>query len=336
MLWGARNEGLREPFIADLDPTLLSSGWTQTEDGWRLPLWRAPAPSGGSGEPVILAPDLGLNALCFYLNSDRSLVRHLHAEGFDVYVFCHRGHPDALPPQHSPLIDFDAIVAHDVPAAIATAKAQSGAERVHWIGHGFGGQCLIGHMANDGDRDLSTSVLMATPVTFPKLNTSARRAAAVAASLPSTWRLPIDTVQRLLMVGSRHADLSARTQRIEGPLARALLLDGGAPLAVGLIQQMAEWHATGHLVDGGNRFDYLAGVRGRKTPTLVIASPDDHRCQPSQAAPAAEALERSEWWCLDNGWGHLDLLAGADAKRTIYPRLAQWLNTGREACWTTR
>ena len=336
MLWGTRNDGIREPFTATLDSTMLGSGWTQTEDGWSLPLWRAPAPADGSGEPVILAPDLGLNALCFDLSSDRSLVRNLHANGFDVYVFCHRGHADAVPPRHNPRIDFDAIVSHDVPAAIATVKAQSGAERVHWVGHGFGGQCLIGHMANDGDRDLSSSVLMSAPVRFPKLSTSARRAAAVAQSLPSTWQLPIDKVQRLLTVGSRHIDLSSRTQRIEGPIARALLMDGGAPLALGLVHQMAEWHATGNLVDGSNRFDYLAGIQGRKTPTLVIASPDDRRCRPEQAKPAADALTDSEWWCLDPGWGHLDLLAGADATRTIFPRLTEWLCNSREACWTTR
>lgn len=336
MLWGARNEGLREPFVAKLAPTLLSCGWTQTEDGWRLPLWRAPAPPDGSGEPVILAPDLGLNALCFDLNSDRSLVRHLHSRGFDVYVFCHRGHPDAVPPAHNPVLDFDAIVAHDVPAAIATAKAQTGAERVHWVGHGFGGQCLVGHLANDGDRDLCASVLMSTPVTFPTLKTSARRAAAIASALPSTWRLPIDKIQRLLMVGSSHVDLSGRTKRIEGPMARALLMDGGAPLALGLLQQMAEWHTTGHLVDRSNRFDYLAGMTGTKTPTLVIASPDDHRCTPSQAEPVVQSLTHSDWWCLKDGWGHLDLLAGADAARAIYPRLTEWIEKDREACWTTR
>ena len=335
MLWGARNEGLREPFVARLEPSLLKSGWTQTEDGWRLPLWRAPAPASGSGEPVILAPDLGLNALCFDLNSDRSLVRHLHNQGFDVFVFCHRGHPDALPPGANACIDFDAIVAHDVPAAIETAKAQTGATRVHWVGHGFGGQCLVGHIANDGDRDLSSCVLMSTPVTFPRLRTSARRAAAIASALPSTWRLPVDKVQRLLMVGSRHVDLSTRTKRIEGPIARALLMDGGAPLALGLLRQMSEWHSTGQLVDKHNRFDYLEGLKGRKTPTLVIGSPDDQRCEPAHAEPAAEALEHSDWWCLNEGWGHLDLLAGADAARTIFPRLTEWLEKDREACWTT-
>jgi predicted alpha/beta hydrolase len=335
MFWGARNDGLREPFLARLDPTLLTSGWTQTADGWRLPLWHAPAPAGSRGEPVILAADLGLNARCFDLHSDRSLVRHLHTRGFEVFVFCHRGHRDAVPPQHRPQVDFDAIVAHDVPAAIATVKAQTGAERVHWIGHGFGGQCLVGHMANDGDRDLSASALISSPVTFPSLKTTARRAAAIANVLPSTWRLPVDKVQRLLMVGGRHTDIADRTQRIEGPMARALLLDGAAPLALGLLQQMAQWHATGQLVDRHNRFDYLAGLSGRETPVLVIGSPDDQRCQPHQAEPAAEALTHSDWWCLDEGWGHLDLIAGADAARTVFPRITDWIEMHRGACWTT-
>ena len=137
------------------------------------------------------------------------------------------------------------------------------------------------------------------------------------------------------MVSGRHVDLSSRTKRIEGPLARALLMDGAAPLAVGLVQQMSEWHTTGQLVDKHNRFDYLAGIKGKKTPMLVIASPDDQRCEPTQAKPAANALKHSDWWCLSEGWGHLDILAGADAARSIYPRLTEWLKKGREACWTT-
>ena len=334
MLWGARNEQLREPFVARLEVSQLHSGWTSTTDGWTLPLWHAPAPAGGTGEPVILATELGLGPRCFDLTSGRSLVQFLHQRGYDVFVFGHRGHREARPPSRGVRVDFDAISSHDVPAAIQTVLAQTGAKRVLWIGHGFGGQCLVAHMANDGDRDIASAVTLGSPVVFTPLRSTARRSAAIANALPATWRIPLDRVQALLMASSKNLDMAPITRRIEGPMARSLILEGTEPVTLGLIQQMSRWHDTGQLVSKDNHFDYLEGVQGRRCPVLVIGSSGDQQCQIEQARPLIDALPQSEWWALDEGWGHLDLIAGADADRVVFPRISEWLEKSREACWT--
>ena len=238
----------------------------------------------------------------------------------------------------SPAVDFDGIIAHDVPAAIAVARSLSGAQRVHWIGHGLGGQFLVGHIASDGLNDIAAGVLLSTPVRFEKLKATPRRIAAVAKLLPESWRIPTRRIQEVLTVASRPSDLASLTLRMEGPMARALLTEAADDMSAGLIQQLATWHEHGQLTDRSNRFDYLEGLGGRKAHLLVVGSPSDNLCSLTAAKPAFERLAPGfgEWLELDGGWGHLDLIAGADARRTIFPRLSGWLEQQHKRCWTDR
>jgi predicted alpha/beta hydrolase len=338
MVWGVRNEGAREPFKASTTGSDLSAVWYQTEDGWTAPLWRLPPRAGATGEPVIIAPGLGLGPRSIDLNTDRSLVRFLHAEGYDVFVFSHRGVESARPPSLGAVIDFDAIVEHDLPAAIALVKQLSGAKKVHWVGHGLGGQCLIGHLASDGGSDIAAGVLMSTPVRFQPLKATARRIAAVAKHLPEGWRVPTRLIHEVLTVASHPADLAHLSSRIEGPMARSMLLEATTDLSVGLIKQMAGWHTSGQLTDRENRFDYLEGIRGRDTPIMVMASATDILCDLDAARPVVDLMAdgAAQWVELPRGWGHLDLIAGADADRVVFPNILAWLNQRRDCCWEAR
>jgi len=334
--WASRNQGVRERFRTELSPSPLVPVWYQTEDGWRAPLWRYPARPGASGEPVILSTGLGLNPRSLDLQEDRSLVRSLHDQGFDVFVLTHRGSTDAVSPGGVQDFDFDDMVSHDVPAAIKVVRDVTGAQRVHWVGHGLGGQLVLGHLAQDGQQDIAGAVSLCAPVVFSPLHATARRVAAVAHWLPAHWHVPIRQIQEILTVASRPTDLVHLTQRIEGPIARSLLLDGMENLPIGLIKQVAKWHEVGSMVNRNNRFDYTAAVAGRSIRLLSIAAPDDPFCAPEQAHVATEQLagDFGESWTLDKGWGHLDPIAGADAARVVHPRISEWLHQHRTRCWT--
>ena len=335
MVWGARNEGVLERFQAPLQPSVLEPVFYQTEDNWVAPLWRYPPRPGSSGAPVILASSLGLHHSSLDVHPDRSLVRHLHRLGFDVFCFTHRGSEDAVQPQGVVTFDFDDIVAHDVPAAIAAVKNTTGAKRVAWIGHGFGGQLLVGHLAVSHQDDIAAAVTFCAPVVFPKLSTVARRAATVASILPEHWRLPVRTVQSILTLAAHPSDLARVSLRMEGPMARSLLVNCSEDLAVGLVKQVARWHEVGHLVDRSNRFDYLGGIEGNRTPLLCLAAENDAVCPPAATRPIVDALAdgAGEWWTLEGGWGHLDPIAGADAPRVVFPRLSKWLIGHSNRCW---
>lgn len=337
MLWGSRNEGVREKFRSPLTPSAMEPLNYETEDGWSVVMQRCPPRPGSTGEPVLLASSANLSPSALDAYRDRSLVRALHEAGYDVYLFENRGSVNASPPQGIATFDFDDMVAHDVPAAIAAIQQNTGAKRVCWLGHGLGGQLLVGHIASSGGYDIAAGITLNAPVHFDRLSSTARRAAAVARSLPDHWRLPLRRVQTMLTVASRPADLARLTVRTEGPKARGILLECTTDLALGMAQQISRWHEVGRLVDRTNRFDYLDGLTGKKTPVLVIGSGGDAICSASSTKPIADALNngRSEWWQLDDGWGHLDAIVGADAPTNVFPKLIQWLEKHRAECWTT-
>ena len=180
MVWGSRNAGVREHFRSPLSPSGVESHEFQTADGWSIPLLRVPPKPGGSGEPVMLASSAHLNPQSMDAYEDRSLVRALHRAGYDVFLFQHRGSNEARQPQGIGTFDFDDMVQHDVPAAIELAKRLSGSHRVCWVGHGLGGQLLVGHLASRTDKAIADGVTLGSPATFKRLGTTARRAAAVA------------------------------------------------------------------------------------------------------------------------------------------------------------
>ncbi len=336
MLWGSRNGGAKERFRKPLSRSELKTIDYRTADGWSLQLHRCLPMPGSTGEPVILSSSAHLRPSSMDAFPDRSLVRTLHAAGYDVYLFHHRGSAGAVPPQGIASFDFDDMVAHDVPAAIDLVGNISGAKRVHWIGHGLGGQLVVGHLAQGAPGRIASAVTIGSAVRFPRLGSTARRAAAVAKALPAHWQLPLRKVQSLLTVASRSTDLNSIGVRIEGPHARSILMECGNDLALGLAQQIARWHEVGHLVDRHNRFDYLAGLASVTTPILAIASSGDGICPPESSRPivGATACKENEWWELGPSWGHLDFIAGPDAARTVYPRILSWMDRTRTNCWT--
>lgn len=337
MVWGSRNAGVRERFRLPFSPSIVERHEYRTADGWTIPLLRCPPQPGAPGEPILLASSAHLSPKSMDAYEDRSLVRALHRAGYDVFLFDHRGSSDAQQPQGICTFDFDDMVQHDVPAAIDFVKRLSGSQRVCWIGHGLGGQLLVGHLASRTDKSIAAGVTLGAPVKFERLGTTARRAAAVAQSLPCHWKLPLASVQRLLTVSSKAPDLSSFGLRLSGPKGRGIMMGCGADIAMGLTQQIATWHEVGQLVSRDNRFDYLEGLHGIDSPLLVVGAAGDRFCQPDATeliANQAGAKNRT-FWTLDSTWGHLDLIAGDDASVSLFPKLIDWLDEYRAKCWTS-
>ena len=334
--WAKHNPHARERFRTELRGGQAVPLWYRTEDGWQAPLFHLPAVAGGTREPVVLAPSLGFNEKTLDVDRDRSLARFLQAMGFDVFMLCHRASQNAVPPSARRSFNFDDMVAHDVPAAIQVIKRQTGACRVHWVGHGLGGQLLIGHLAHDGDGDIASAVTIGAPVSFAPLRAHARRAAAVARWLPAHWKIPTQEIQDILTAATKPRHLVHFTRRIEGPLARTILIDGTEELAIGLMQQIALWHERGSLTTHDDRFDYTAALTDRKVHLFSIAAPDDSFCPPDHSHQAVKNLADGfgESWTLDHGWSHLDPIAGADAQRTVFPRIQRWLSKYNDRCWS--
>ena len=337
VVWGALNPERRERFRSPTTPSVLDSLTVTTEDGWTVPLLRRPAFAGASGEPIILASSAHLSPESMDAFAEDSLVHALHGAGYDVFLFRNRGCRQAVRPQGIATFDFDDMIAHDVPATIDEVRRITGAPRVAWLGHGLGGQLLVGLLGSRVSRSIAAGVVLGSPVQFRPLGTTARRAAAVARALPSHWRLPLQRVQRLLTVASRPMDVAPLSRRLAGPRARGLMMDCGTDIAMGLAQQVALWHEVGHLVDRDNRFDYVAGLAGLDTPMMTVAASGDPMCSPAAAKPVHHSLIHPDRALIELGhdWSHLDLIAGSDAATQLFPQIIAWLESFRSHCWTS-
>ncbi|MEL6346480.1 MAG: hypothetical protein AAFV53_25440, partial [Myxococcota bacterium] len=73
-------------------------------------------------------------------------------------------------------------------------------------------------------------------------------------------------------------------------------------------------------------------------PMLIVSAKGDRICPPAAARPAFLHLpeELRSWWVLDEGWGHLDVIAGQQASTQLNPRLIDWVSAQRWRCCNDR
>lgn len=318
----------RERFTRDPARPWLDRVFYATDDGWEAPLYRLPVRAGASAEPVILAHGLGVNRHSLDYAEGMSLAGALAAAGFAVYLMEHRADRSACPPPDARPFDFDDIASQDLPAALDRVREHSGFERVLYVGHGLGGQLLYAHHALGGD-EVAAACTLSAPVQFerPRSMASALRVARLL--LPRGLSLPTRATAALMAPSARSGGGLA-SMALPGEVARGLLLHGTEDLPGGLLAQVLLWQELGHLSDRSGRFDYTAALRGLKAPLLVVASPSDPLCRPSQADIPGLEHERV---LLPEGWGHLDALLSAEAKDNVYPRVVGFLDQHRARCW---
>ncbi len=331
--WGAHHPW--ERFTRTPAADRAERGWYRSSDGWECPLYRIPARPGAAGTPVVLLHGALLARRAFHLHDDTSLAKALVAAGHEVWMPGHRGDAEATPPDHPTRVDFDEVLACDLPAAVERIRALSGARRMLWIGHGLGGQLLWAHLATGGRDTVAAGVALGAPLLFAPPASRARSAGQIARLRPEDWSLPLQAVARALSPTGTDRHLSDLARQLDGPARRRAMVHAVAELRTGFVRQADTWLRAGRLVDRHDRRDYLGALAGCRVPMLAIGSEDDPRCPPAAArAPVIElAPGAGAWHNLGPGWGHADLLLGTRAAAELHPRVLDWLSAHADACW---
>ena len=327
----------KERFVQEPEPRAVERIPYRTEDGWQCFLYRCPPPPGAPGEPVILAHGLGLNRLSMDYERD-GIIALLHAWGFDVYLLEHRADASAFPPRRARSFDADTIASQDVPCAIATVLERTGHRKLGWVGHGFGGQLLYIHLAQDPYAPVFAAACLGSAVRFASPGSAARAAGLVARLLPSRLGLPSRQVMRLLSpTASSDGRMAqhASSGGIEGPVLRGLLNHGVEDLRGGLVRQVSRWVSSGMLCDKDDRIDYLEALRGCELPLMVVASPGDSVCEPEAALRVLDYMgeQGKRSLVLAEPCGHLDLIQGRVASTATGPAVAAWFDAHRRRAW---
>lgn len=335
----AMHPDLREPCVATRPPAAVRLYYSSS-DGWRAPLGYLPPAPGGAGEPVILAHALGVGADAFRYGAGGTLAGALSRAGFAVYLLAHRGDRTATPPRPGVGFDFDDILERDVPAALARVREHAGFPRVHWVGHGLGGQLGLAWAGRCGDEDLGTVAALCAPAGFTRRppRSEARRVAHAAAFLPSHWQLPSRALAWAATpwVANEHDVVGHVTPgATEGPRLRGVLTHAVEDLPVGLLAQVGRWMRSGAWTDRTGMLDYGESLAAARCPLFVVSAAEDAICDPADAqlALARWGAQDRRGLALPDGWGHLDPVLARDATEQVHAPLVEWLVQRRQESW---
>lgn len=317
------------------------TAWLDADDGGRVRLGRLRARGGASPlPPVVMCHGLAMNGRTFALDPAESLARRLADEGRDVWLVELRGASRRGQHGATAAHNFDTYAQQDVPAVLARVCAETGAERVDWVGFSMGGMLAYAWLGALGGGRIRRLVTLGSPVAFGRYRRSPLRAAHRAVRLAlgllrfTPFRSLLAAVAPLV---SRHTPPaltpSFRGERYASVWLRRVLVNTFGDAPAGVTQQFVDWIATGRWTSAEGALDYEAGLAAITVPLCVIAGDRDRLAPPSASLLAAERAGASETRTVVIGpesgaeghYDHLDLLFGRRAGRDVFPYVLEWL-----------
>jgi alpha-beta hydrolase superfamily lysophospholipase len=331
---------IRAPFVKELVVVRIP-----VKGGAEVPLAmvRKRCPTlGGSLGTVLLTHGYGQNRYAWHLPA-RSLSNYLARAGFDVFNLDLRGHGrsrhlGARRPAH-----VSEFVKEDIPAVIEEIQRLSNprGRPVFLVGHSLGGLISYG-AATECSGAIAGVVTLGSPYLFTR----------------GSW--PLALLGQVMLAVDRRLPLGEGALALKGwgealRLARVFVespvfplpIRGFAPRSMEpavLAQHMslamdqgsitvlrnmfldaAEWRRSEKRLGGLS--GYAEAFEALPIPLLIVAGSLDDLAPPASVVPA---FERSR--SLDKTYrvfprGHIDILMGKDAPRTIWPLVGSWLTS---------
>lgn len=314
----------------------------KTDDGWEISLTRYRAQGASTGRPVLLCHGISANDRNMDLDDTHSMARWFAAHGREAWTMSLRatGGSDGIDPakgRPGPIF-FDDYWKHDLPAAVAFVRAQSGADAIDYVGHSMGGMTLYAYLA-EGGQGIHAAVTLGSPTRLD-------------------WGTPLEALIETFapaLVSSANAVPSAVGAGLinpiqpffdDGPLERFfynprntthetwahLLAYGTADVAGGTALQLLELIRRGRFTSADGAIDFRRDMAAIHTPILVVAGRVDRIALAPSVRDGYRALGGpKEWWLVSraNGasveYGHMDFVIGERAPVEVWPRLLAFL-----------
>lgn len=323
-------------------PATAAPARVTTDDGWELELVRYPAVGSRTGRPVLLCHGISANARNMDLDEGHSLARWLAAQGREAWTLSLRGTGSSSRPDPSAgraAIGFDDYWRHDLPAAIAWVRQQSGADAVDYVGHSMGGMVLYAYLSQGG-AGVAAAATLGSPTRLD-WGTALDRVIAHAAPplLPPAGLLPSGLGATLAapFQGLVEDDLFERLlyRREETTLRswQRLLRYGTADTAGGVARHFLDLARTGRFASADGALDFRDGMRRAQTPLLVVAAALDRVALTPAVKDGFRAWGGPKGWALiskANGaqaeYGHMDLVIGEHAAVDVWTPVLAFLS----------
>ncbi|MBX7115234.1 MAG: alpha/beta hydrolase [Myxococcaceae bacterium] len=310
----------------------------QALDGVPLTMWHRPAANRRYAEPVILCHGLGNNHRYFEFQAPRNLAEVLAEAGFDCFSVDCRG---ATPGAPRPCADatFDDYVNHDAPAFIDAALRSSGAARVLWVGHSFGGLIGLARAASEHEENIAGLVAMGSPTTLT-LTPGARWLLSFSRLFRWLPRLRIDWLAQAAapLAGRFRAPFVGgivSLHNMEGLPLRLTLAQTIAPLWHGVLAQIGTWVDLNVFCSADGRINYRQTLESLSLPLLIVGGTIDSLATPQGCASLLAAVKSTDKSLLSLGkssgqkedYAHAEFMLGRYAHTEVHPLLLDWLKS---------
>jgi polyhydroxyalkanoate synthase subunit PhaC len=288
--------------------------------------------------PILLVYALINRPYVLDLMPGNSLVEFLVRQGYDVYML-----DWGIPGDEDKDLSFENYVLDYIPRAVSKVLRTSQADQFTLLGYCMGGTMSAMYAALLPDAPVRNLILLTAPIDFTADNvglyglwTSEKyfdpdRVSDAFGNVPGDF---IDTGNRMLKPVTNYVgtyvtmwDRITQDKSMDSWLAMNKWVNDGIPFPGAAFRQwIREFYQQNKLVKGqivlrGRRVD-LANIR---CPVLNIAGKKDHICTLRQAEATMSLIssQDKEFFVLDAG--HVGLLTGSDAKKSLWPKVASWL-----------
>jgi alpha-beta hydrolase superfamily lysophospholipase len=309
-----------------------------TRDGISLWLRRFPTGAEPARGAVVLQHGLGSRTLAFDYPG-RSLALHLSTAGFDCYLPELRGTGRSQRPARP--WGVDDYVEQDIPAIVEAVRADSGQQRIHWIGHSMGGVLMMFYGIEHPDAPIKSLVTIGSSLDYSAGHSVFRKMRRLRWMAGSWLRyLDFGRLARLNALSAGHGpffpaeEMNVWRYNIERAITRDLLSHGFGLIPFRLFDDLDTTFQQGGFSRQGGRIRYLEQAHAFRLPTCLIAGSKDAQCSVEAVQATARLLENAaekEVLCMgtDYGqygeYGHFDLILGRRAETEVWPSILRFI-----------
>jgi len=354
----------------DLRP--CSDGFAYTADGWRLGVRHfKPVSPDPDKLPVVLCHGLGLNATFWTITDPQTyLPAQLTANGYEVFVFDFRGSGQSAKVgplgqlnaglRQTPFLEYgeckwtvDEIITYDVPAVLDYIKAETGADRVNWIGHSLGGMLMFAYLEVSPEPwRIANFVAMGSSIVFadrPETRYQQQRLLRANRGLQKLARvLSTGRLGRPLMFmripGLDKIDqfyfTAANVDRTTVSRFYGYTLEDTGCSA---LKQLDPYLALGRFYSADRSIDYVSRLDEVQTPLLMVVGDGDIMSDVPSSELTFNAVASKDKLLMRFGraeghvadYGHCDLVWSRYAPKEVFLPIIAWLDEHRNGPQTT-
>lgn len=310
-----------------------------TPDGSAFELRRLRG-AAGSLPPVVIVHGIAMNHRNLDPDADLSLARDLHAAGRDVWLLTLRCGRQDLSWRERRACRFEALARYDVPGAVATVLARTGAQQVDYVGFSMGGILLYAALGRSLPRaQVRRAVTIGSPAQIARLISGV----GWLRHLPQRWMpgLPLRTLSRMTAFASEwletfiHRPLLQLANATPG-YVRHTAVDAVMSVPGPLVHDLIRWGWGDGAIRLDDGKDILQALQHVDVPVRFFAGAAD-----GLAGPRAVARAYAAWGAATTvdkqlillgkqaghgaDYGHGDLAIGVRARADVFAPVCAFL-----------